>query len=69
MRKKLITPRQAAARLGVHLETFRRWIRAKQVNPDAVYNIGTTRWPRYRIDAEEVDRIVREGLWEGVGSA
>jgi len=61
MRKRLLTPRQAAARVGVHLETFRRWIREKKVSPSAVHNIGTKRFPRYRIDEAEVDRILSHG--------
>jgi predicted site-specific integrase-resolvase len=62
MRMRLVTPNHAALRLGVHLETFRRWIRAEKVTPAAVHNIGSKRWPRYRVEEKELDRILAEGL-------
>ena len=61
MRKKTVTPRHAAIRLQIHLDTLRRWIREGKVSPDAVHNIGSARWPRYRIDDAEIDRILEAG--------
>jgi predicted site-specific integrase-resolvase len=60
-----LTPRQAARRLGVCTRTFHRWIRDQNVSPEAVYRLGSSRSPRYRIEAQEIERIKREGLYEG----
>jgi len=57
MRQKALSPRHAALRIGVHVETFRRWIREGKVDPDSVHNIGSLEFPYYRIDVDEVERL------------
>ena len=54
-----LTVAEAAALLGVHEQTVRRWLRAKRL-PGTLLS----RRAGYRIQRAEVERVLREGLPE-----
>lgn len=51
-----ITVEEAAARMGCHIETIRRWIRSGKIRAvmPGGYKLG------YRIPPSEIDRLLRE---------
>jgi excisionase family DNA binding protein len=58
--REYMTVEEAAARIEVHPQTIRRWLRAGQM-------LGTliSRTAGYRIPRDEVERVLEEGLREG----
>ena len=58
--REYVTVDDAAARIGVHPQTVRRWLRSGQM-------VGTliSRTAGYRIPRDEVERVLAEGLREG----
>jgi excisionase family DNA binding protein len=59
-----MTVEDAAARIEVHPQTVRRWLRDGRM-------LGTliSRTAGYRIPRDEVERVLREGLREGKAAA
>ena len=57
--KKLYTVDEVADEVGVHAQTVRRWLRAGRID-----GVLITRQAGYRIRAEEVQRILTEGVGE-----
>lgn len=55
--EELLTVEEFAARLSVHEQTVRRWLRDGQINGTMI-----SRRAGYRIRASELDRVMREGL-------
>jgi excisionase family DNA binding protein len=56
---QLLTLGQAAARLGVTYRTVRRWVACGRV---VAIDLGSTgRGPTWRLSANELERIKREG--------
>lgn len=62
--REYLTVDETAARIGVHPQTVRRWLRAGQM-------LGTliSRTAGYRIPRDEVERVLQEGLREGKATA
>lgn len=58
--REYMTVDETAARIGVHPQTVRRWLRSGKV-------LGTliSRTAGYRIPRDEVERVLQEGLREG----
>ena len=58
--REYVTVDDAAARIGVHPQTVRRWLRSGQMAGTLI-----SRTAGYRIPRDEVERVLEEGLREG----
>lgn len=58
--KPFVTVEEAAAMIGVHPQTVRRWLRDGQMKGTMI-----SRAAGYRIRRQEVERVLTEGLRPG----
>ena len=57
--KRFLTVEEVASEVGVHAQTVRRWLREGRMEGTLI-----TRATGYRIRAEELERVMTEGLRE-----